>query len=127
MIKLDHIVLQVTDFSTALQFYRKLFEFMELTEVPDPGFSDSVGFRQKDGLTIWVNKSEIRSIKPKAGTLDHFAFYCENREEVDQAFQFCKEQGWEALGSPKTYSQYGNFYGFAFEGPDGQKLEFVTR
>ena len=127
MIKLDHLVLQATDFSSALEFYRLLFEFTHFAEILDPESDKSFGFRQSDGLTFWIEAaSDNLTIKPKAGSLDHYAFNCENRDEVDRAYKFCRSKEWRILSEPKAYPQYGDFYGFAFEGPDGLKLEFVT-
>lgn len=127
MIKLDHLVLKVSDLSTALPFYRALFEFADFTEVTDPSSNQCLGYRQADGLTIWIEAAEENRSMPKAGSLDHYAFHCESRDRVNQAFTFCQQKGWKILSEPKTYPLYGDFYGFAFEGPDQLKIEFVTR
>jgi catechol 2,3-dioxygenase-like lactoylglutathione lyase family enzyme len=127
MIRLDHFVIQVSDYDSAVEFYRQVFQFAEFAEVPDPAGDASIGFRQADGLTIWIEDSEGRSIKPLAGSLNHYAFHCDNRQDVDAAYQFCRDRKWNTLGEPKAYPRYGDFYGFAFEGPDQLKLEFLTR
>ena len=77
-------------------------------------------------LSFGESAEEGRAM-PKAGSLDHFALYCESRSQVDQAFAFCQKKGWKILTEPKAYPEYGDFYGFAFEGPDQLKIEFVTR
>lgn len=127
MIQLDHFVIQVSDFTSAVEFYRQLFQYAGFIEVPDPAGDASLGFRQSNGLTIWIEDSEGRPVTPLGGSLNHYAFRCESPQAVDAAYQFCKDRNWVIRSMPKGYPQYGDFYGFAFEGPDQLKLEFVTR
>ena len=126
-LQLDHIVIQVSDLPSAVEFYRQLFQYAGFAEVADPAGGASVGFRQADGFIIWMEDSEGRPVTPLGGSLNHYAFRCENRQSVDAAYKFCRDREWAIGSAPKAYPQYGNFYGFAFEGPDQLKLEFVTR
>ena len=126
-IKLDHVVLRVSNFDTASEFYRALFKFAGFVEVPDPKDSRCIGFRSSGDLTLWLEEFPGLLVGDGRGWLDHYALHCESRADVDTAFQFCKAQGWQILSEPKAYPAYGNFYGFSFRGPDSIKLEFVTR
>jgi len=127
LIRLDHLVLRVSDFESAANFYCMLFKFAGFDEVQDVGSSRSIGFRSEGGLTIWLE--EVKGLKAGEGVgwLDHYALHCESREEVLRAYDFCKEQKWVIIAEPKGYPEYGDFYGFSFHGPDNIKLEFVTR
>lgn len=126
-IRLDHAVLRVSNFDTAAEFYRSLFEFAGFSEVPDPSDVRCVGFKSADGLTLWIEEHRDLKVGAGLGWLDHYAFHCESPSDVDRAHTFCIAQGWEIISEPKAYPAYGNFYGFSFRGPDGIKLEFVTR
>lgn len=127
MFKLDHLVLRVSDFQKAVRFYQPLFQFLKWSEVLDDNAEKSLGFRDSAGLTIWLGEVENLQAGARCGFLDHFAFHCDSRKKVDVAYSYCLSQNWKILSEPKAYPQYGNFYGFSFEGPDGLKLEFVTR
>lgn len=124
---IDHIVLRTSDFDRASGFYRELFEFAEWVEVPDLNSENCVGFRHSDGFTIWLEEVEQLDTGGNLGWLDHYGLKCESRTEVDRAYEFCVSRGWTILTEPKAYPEYGDFYGFSFRGPDGIKLEFVTR
>jgi|GEM_PF-6763744 len=126
-ITLDHLVLRVSNFDSASDFYRTLFTFSGFSEVSDPDDKRSVGFRAANGLTLWLEEFPNLIIGDSHGWLDHYALHCESRDEVDKAYQFCKTQEWKIISEPKAYPAYGNFYGFSFRGPDNLKLEFVTR
>lgn len=127
MIRLAHFVIQVSDYGSAVEFHRQFFQYAGFVEIPDPEGDTSIGFRQADGLTIWIEDSGGHNIQPFAGSLNHYAFHCDNRQDVDAAYQFCRERKLHTLVEPKAYPQYGDFYGFAVEGPDQLKLEFLTR
>jgi len=127
MIKFDHFVLRVSDFESAARFYKKLFDFAGLTITPDPKDEKSIGFQSADGFTLWIEEIQDLEVGERLGWLDHYALHCESREKVNLAFEFCQGQGWSIISEPKAYPDYGNFYGFSFRGPDGIKLEFVTR
>ena len=126
-IKIDHAVLRVSDISAARSFYGELFNYCDWETVPDPGDERSIGFRSNAGFTLWLDEVSELNIGSSYGWLDHFALHCESREAVNLAFDFCQSKGWEIITEPKAYPDYGNFYGFSFKGPDGIKLEFVTR
>jgi len=126
-IKLDHLVLRVSNFEIAAEFYRVLFMFAGFSEIQDPKDSRSVGFRSGDGMTIWLEEFPGLSVGDLHGWLDHYALHCESQDDVDKSYQFCITRGWQILSEPQAYPAYGNFYGFSFRGPDGMKIEFVTR
>lgn len=126
-IKLDHVVLRVSNFEDAAEFYRSLFSFMGFSEVSDPKDNRSIGFRDAQGFTLWIEEFPGLLVGKRHGWLDHYAFHCESRSSVDTAHQFCQSRGWQILSEPKAYPAYGDFYGFSFRGPDEIKLEFVTR
>lgn len=126
-IKLDHVVLRVSNFESAAEFYRALFGFAGFMEVLDPKDTRCIGFQSPNGLTFWLEELPGLLVGDSHGWLDHYALHCESRGDVDRAFQFCQSQGWQIISEPKAYPAYGNFYGFSFRGPDLIKLEFVTR
>ncbi len=125
--RMDHAVLQVSDFDVARRFYEKLFSYAGWMTAEDEGEEQSIGFRQSDGFTIWLKGHPGLTTGPENGHLDHMALKCESREQVDAAHVFCKKQEWTILSEPSPAPAYGNFYGFSFEGPDGLKIEFATR
>jgi len=120
-------VLRVSDFEGAANFYCVLFKFAGFAEVLDASDPRSIGFRSDDGFTLWLEETKDLQVGEGLGWLDHYALNCESREEVLQAYEFCKEQEWVIMAEPRGYPQYGDFYGFSFRGPDNIKLEFVTR
>ena len=126
-IKFDHLILRVSDFDSARKFYDALFEYASWEQVPDPSDERSIGYRSAERFTLWLEEVRSLNIGDSLGWMDHWALHCESREAVDHAFQFCKSQDWRILTEPKAYPDYGDFYGFSFQGPDGIKLEFVTR
>ncbi len=124
-LSLDHIVLNVSSFGEAADFYRVLFQHNNWIAREEYLHEPSLGFQSENGLTLWIEPAE-NNLAISNRPLNHFAFKCDSREEVDKAYEFCTTQGWE-VNNPRAIPEYGDFYGFYFCGPDKMKIEFVTK
>ena len=122
---LTHVALTVRDLSVSVPWYRELFGVEPvLDEDTDPDFHHTVFLI--GGTLIGLHQHETPA-PPNAFSeyqvgLDHVAFGCANRAELESWAQRLQELGIEHEGIKDA--TYGS--GVSFRDPDGIPLEFFA-
>ena len=128
---IDHADLVVSSVERSLVFYRGLLGPLgwvaarrqegergeTIHYLGGADFDGSLGLRE--GRSAPVDRYEIG--------LHHIAFEAPNREAVDRAAAFAREQGCEMDGEPGERHYTPGYYAAFFFDPDGIKLEVVHR
>jgi catechol-2,3-dioxygenase len=123
---LTHIALTVSDLSVSVPWYEALFESAPvLDEDTDPNMHHSV-FLLGNGTLIGLHQHEQRAPKEQFSEyrvgLDHVAFGCANRAELEKWAGRLDELNIEHGGIKDAH--YGS--GVSFRDPDGIALEFFA-
>jgi glyoxylase I family protein len=122
---LTHVALTVRDLSVSVPWYEQLFDAKPvLDEDTDPGFHHTVYLLGNTliGLHQHTTAAPAEQFSEHRIGLDHVAFGCANRAELEQWVQRLDELG-VAHGGIKDRA-YGS--GVSFRDPDGIALEFFA-
>ncbi len=122
---LTHVAVTVRDLSVSTPWYERLFDVAPvLDEDTDPDFHHTVYLLGNTlfGLHQHGNPAPDERFSEHRVGLDHIAFGCANRGELEQWAQRLDELGIEHGGIKDA--TYGS--GVSFRDPDGIALEFFA-
>jgi catechol 2,3-dioxygenase-like lactoylglutathione lyase family enzyme len=119
-----HVMLTVSDFDRARDFYAKLLPYLGLKPVLDgEGFYYCVGGRTAFGLRAAApDHAGQRFVQERVG-LHHVCFRARAREDVDALYGFLQELGTTIVHPPEEGAWAPGYYSVLFEDPDGIRLE----
>jgi catechol-2,3-dioxygenase len=121
-----HVAVTVTDLSISVPWYEQLFGGAAvLDEDTDAGFHHTVfavGGGALFGLHTFPDGDASVGFDPRRTGLDHVAFACANRAELEQWQDRLEELGIKHGGIVDAH--YGS--GLSFKDPDGIALEFFA-
>jgi len=119
-----HVILTVSNFDKAREFYCELLPFLGLKKVYDGNqFVYHVGGRTALGIQRCAEGLEgERFVQNRVG-LHHLCLRARSREDVDQAAAKVREIGGFIARGPIEADFAPGYYYFVFEDPDGIRLE----
>ncbi|MBR0801771.1 VOC family protein [Bradyrhizobium jicamae] len=119
-----HVILTVSDFSTAREFYGKLLPAMGMTPVCDTErFFYCVGGRTAIGIEPCAPEyARERFVQARVG-LHHLCLRARSREDVDSCAALLHEIGATIIRGPLEGAWASGYYYVLFEDPDGIRLE----
>jgi catechol 2,3-dioxygenase-like lactoylglutathione lyase family enzyme len=122
VLRIDHIVIRVSDYEKSKAFYGRLFGFLGF-EISDE-YDDAIGWT--NGKTrFWIGPADEEGLKHKHRTgnvgFHHYAFQLRGRKDVDALQKFLEETGATIADPADEY--YDDYYAVFFLDPDGLKLE----
>lgn len=128
---LNHITINVGDFTKSAPLYRDLFKYLGYTFIVDDEKEKHLGVETGNGQ-LWLRETreEYRQngYHRRNTGLNHLAFGVATKEEVDKFYnEFMGPRGIPALyNSPKYFPEYTpTYYAVYFEDPDRIKLEVI--
>jgi catechol 2,3-dioxygenase-like lactoylglutathione lyase family enzyme len=125
VIGIDHLVIRVGDFERSKDFYNKVLGFLGFGLKYE--FGDHAGW--SNGKTLfWIGEAdeEGKTHPHRIGNIGfhHYAFELSKRRDVDDLYEFLKQNGVTVVDPPADYPEYGEgYYAVFFLDPDGLKLE----
>jgi len=119
-----HVVLTVSQFDAAREFYCELLPFLGMKKVYDGNnFVYHVGGRTALGIQRCAeNYEQERFVQNRVG-LHHLCFRARSRQEVDKAAEKVRAMGTYIDRGPMEREWAAGYYFFVFEDPDGIRLE----
>ncbi len=119
-----HIVLTVSQWEKARDFYSLLCPFLGMTKVYDGNnFLYHVGGRTALGIQRCAEEYADERFRQNRVGLHHACFRARNREDVDKAAEFLRDMGSFIDRGPMEGDWAPGYYFFVFEDPDGIRLE----
>ena len=119
--KIQHVALSVTDITKSGPWYQELFGFQKVAEFAEPAPMEI--YMTPDGQALDLRQdpdvTHERFTEKRPG-LDHLAFVCADRTELDEWLQRIQELGVENSGLES--SPFGTHLNL--KDPDGIPLEF---
>ena len=122
---IDHLGLQVSNFSRALRFYKRALAplgisvVMQVTKEESAG-SEGAGFGKNGKPSFWIGAGQ--RVAPGV----HVAFVAETRAAVDRFFEAALAAGGVDNGAPGIRAHYHpNYYGAFVLDPEGHNIEAV--
>ena len=122
---IGHVVLTVRDLSVSVPWYEALFNASPvIDEDTDPDFHHTVYLIGSTliGLHQHVTPAPPERFSEFSVGLDHLAFGCSNRDELEKWVRRLDELGVQHSGIKDAH--YGS--GLSFRDPDGIALEFFA-
>jgi catechol 2,3-dioxygenase-like lactoylglutathione lyase family enzyme len=119
-----HVILTVSRFDLARQFYGAVLPFMGMDKVFDgDGFVYWVGGRTALGIQPAEEQHRHeRFVQYRVG-LHHVCFRAKARQDVDRLAEFLKVQQATLVRGPQEGNWAPGYYYVLFEDPDGIRLE----
>ncbi|MEJ2122029.1 MAG: VOC family protein [Alphaproteobacteria bacterium] len=119
-----HVILTVSQFEKARDFYCELLPFLGLTKVYDGNnFVYHVGGRTAVGIQRCAEEyKNERFVQNRVG-LHHVCFRARNREDIDAVVEKLKQMGAHIDRGPVEGDWAPGYYYVVFEDPDGIRLE----
>ena len=130
-LKLDHISLEVKDFTKANKFYKALVKAAGLKRLM--GGKGWVGYGNREfQLFLGVpDKPRVKRAQPTGEEfviMDHLAFTLGSRKEVDTLAAALIKAGFKPVFPAQEYPDFGpGFYAVTFCDPSNNVLEFNFR
>jgi catechol 2,3-dioxygenase-like lactoylglutathione lyase family enzyme len=119
-----HVILTVSDFPAAREFYGALLPFLGLTCVIDsPEYFYCVGGRTALGLRPATGAHVGGRFEQARSGLHHLCFRARSREDVDALHAFLVARGATIVHPPQEEPWAPAYYSVLFEDPDGIRLE----
>ena len=119
-----HIVLTVSQWEKARDFYSRLCPFLGMTKVYDGNdFLYHVGGRTALGIQRCAEEFADERFRQNRVGLHHACFRARSREDVDKAAEFLRDMGSFIDRGPMEGDWAPGYYFFVFEDPDGIRLE----
>ena len=119
--KIQHVALSVTDIAKSGPWYEDLFGFAKVAEFEQP--APMAIYMTPDGQALDLREDpqviHERFTETRPG-LDHLAFVCDDRAELDEWLALIVDRGIENSGLEE--SPFGTH--LSFRDPDGIALEF---
>jgi catechol 2,3-dioxygenase-like lactoylglutathione lyase family enzyme len=119
-----HVILTVSRFELARQFYGALLPFLGMSKVFDgEGFVYWVGGRTALGIQPAEEQHHAeRFVQYRVG-LHHLCLRAKAREDIDRLAEFLRAQQATIVRGPQEGSWAPGYYYVLFEDPDGIRLE----
>ena len=119
-----HVILTVSQWDKAREFYSELCPFLGMTKVYDGNnFLYHVGGRTALGIQRCAEDHADERFIPNRVGLHHLCFRARSREDVDAVAEKLKEMGAFIDRGPIEGSFAPGYYYIVFEDPDGVRLE----
>ncbi len=119
-----HVILTVSRFDEAREFYCELLPFLGMRMVYDGNnFVYHVGGRTALGIQRAAPEYEDERFVPNRVGLHHLCLRARSREDVDRAAAKLREMGAKIDRGPLEGDWAPGYYYFVFEDPDGIRLE----
>lgn len=119
-----HVMLTVTDYDRARDFYGKLLPHLGLKPVIDgDGFFYCVGGRTAVGISRCDSRYDGERFQQRRIGLHHVCFRAREREDVDALHAFLPGIGATIVHPPEEASWAPGYYSVLFEDPDGIRIE----
>lgn len=119
-----HVILTVSQWDKAREFYGRLCSFLGMTEVYDGNnFYYHVGGRTALGIQRCAEEFAGERFHMNRVGLHHLCFRARSREDVDTAHAFVRDMGAYIDRGPLEGDWAPGYYFFVFEDPDGIRLE----
>ena len=119
-----HVILTVSRWEKAREFYSGLLPFLGMKKVYDGNnFLYHVGGRTAVGIQRCAEEyADERFVQNRVG-LHHFCLRARSREDVDAAAEQVRKLGGHIDRGPMQRDFAPGYYFFVFEDPDGIRLE----
>ena len=119
-----HVILTVSRFDEAREFYCELLPFLGMQLVYDGNtFVSHVGGRTALGIQRAAPEYKDERFVPNRVGLHHLCLRARSREDVDRAAAKLREMGAKIDRGPLEGNWAPGYYSFVFEDPDGIRLE----
>lgn len=119
-----HIILTVSQWEEACDFYSQLCPFLGMTKVYDGNnFLYHVGGRTALGIQRCAEEFAGERFRQNRVGLHHVCFRARSREDVEKAARFLRDMGAFIDRGPMEGDWAPGYYFFVFEDPDGIRLE----
>jgi catechol 2,3-dioxygenase-like lactoylglutathione lyase family enzyme len=123
VVGVDHLVIRVSDFGRAKDFYHNVLGFLGFKLKHD--YSGYAGW--SNGKTLfWITEADAQGKRHpyRRGDIgfDHYAFELSKRKDVDELYGALQKFGVDVVDPPDDYYE-GGYYAVYFLDPDGLKLE----
>jgi catechol 2,3-dioxygenase-like lactoylglutathione lyase family enzyme len=117
---LDHLTLNVSDYTTSKAFYEQALTTLGYELRHDSATSREAGFVAGESPSLWVTERTPVCVGV------HIAIRCENRADVEAFHQAACAAGGTDNGGPGIRDAYhANYYGAYVLDPDGNNVEAV--
>ena len=116
----NHVCIKVTDFDTALHFYRDL---VGLPIIRRMGTDEDVTFYWLPGIQL--ARREVGAAEASAGAFDHIGLSVENIAEVCARLDAAGYQAETPLGTRDLPGVERRVMNAFYRDPDGNRVEFV--
>ena len=119
-----HVILTVSSFERALDFYGRVLPFLGLQPVfTGDSFAYWVGGRTALGIQRCEDAQRgERFVQLRVG-LHHLCFRARSREDIDRTAEFLREIGATIVRGPLAGNWAPGYYYVLFEDPDGIRVE----
>ena len=119
-----HAILTAGDFERSTAFYRKFLPFLGMTLVMDNNeFLYGVGARTALGIRPPGKEHKGEKFIQERCGLHHLCFRAKNRESIDEAHEWLKENDAVIVHGPEDGHWAPGYYSVLFEDPDGVRVE----
>lgn len=119
-----HVILTVSSFERAREFYGKLLPFLGLKPIfQGDNFAYWVGSRTALGIQRCGDEHRGESFVQSRVGLHHLCFRARSREDIEKAAQFLRELGATIVRGPQTGEWAPGYYYVLFEDPDRIRVE----
>lgn len=118
MYQVAHIGLNVQDVDKSMAFYQKVFGCNLVEKYEDDRIK--IIFASCGNNVLEFVQNKLPQATPLAGVVSHIAF---NVEKLEEQIKRIKELGVKCISEEPRDFNGGKI--FFFEGPDGERLEFV--
>ena len=121
---LAHVILTVSDFEKAREFYSKLLPRFGMSLIHDgPDFCYHVGGRTAIGIRKCDPEYAKERFQQYRVGLHHLCFRARTMEDVDETAILVSKLGAKIVRGPKERDWAPGYYYVLFEDPDGIRLE----
>ena len=119
-----HVILTVSSFERALDFYGRLMPFLGLQNVfRGENFAYWVGGRTALGIQRCDDAYRSESFVQLRVGLHHLCFRARSREDIDVTAQFLRDMGAAIVRGPLAGDWAPGYYYVLFEDPDKIRVE----
>jgi catechol 2,3-dioxygenase-like lactoylglutathione lyase family enzyme len=119
-----HVMLTVSQFGSAVEFYGKLLPYFGLKQVfSGEDFAYWVGGRTAVGLRPCGDKHQSETFVQERVGLHHLCFRARKHEDIDEAAKFLGSIGASIVRGPQYASWAPGYYYVLFEDQDKIRLE----
>ena len=119
-----HVMLTVSQFEAARDFYRKVLPYLGMTPVFDGDkLFYCVGGRTAIGIQPCAPAFEGERFVQRRVGLHHLCLRARKREDVDHLAEFLRDMKATIIRGPEDGTWAPGYYSILFEDPDGIRLE----